>query len=402
MALRTLETTVLDLRSQVEHRDKEIGMLVTSLKQRSAASQDPFIKNNGSRTGSTTSMEDDSKSFEQLPGNAMANTSASSVDKATASNAPSTSAKAVTSGSATLLDRNQAFEVFRKSVRRTESIEEKKEAVLKLVEEAQALGEKANTVRLHREQVKLKIEKARMERAMECSPRDPEDMVPPQDSPEIVAMLQEMSECKRTYVQHTERMKQVKIEIDNYQRAQAENTKRLQKDFENWFATYAAQQGIQCTIASGSEGSLTASERNPTQRSNSAPAAKPSLPQAPQATTSMSSSSTPEPARTQQSESKAATIRAASFDRSRPSGEAWSSPSSVSEKRRPLSQSSVNAQEHRSPTESRGSVPPRPPSRPNASRTSPVPTPTAANVTGDAETDKTIAEFYAAMAELGK
>merc|ERR1712146_870296 len=121
--------------------------------------------------------------------------------------------------------------------------------------------------------VKLKIEKARMERAMESSPRDPEDMVPPQDTPEIVAMLEEMAECKRTYLQHTERLKQVKLEIDKYQQSQAENSQRLQKDFENWFATYAAQQGLQGTIASGSDSSVHGLRRDPSQRSNSLPAA---------------------------------------------------------------------------------------------------------------------------------
>merc|ERR1712072_734338 len=166
-------------------------------------------------------------------------------------------------------------------------MEDNKQMVLQLVEEAQGLGEKANQVRAAREQVKVRVEKARMERAMESSPRDPDDMLPPQDSPEIIAMLQEMAEHKRVYLQHTERLKHVKAEIEKFQRARTENAQRLQRDFENWYATYAMQQGLQGDASSNSVASPPG--RNSTQRSSSLPAASSATQVAEKAATSTSS-----------------------------------------------------------------------------------------------------------------
>ncbi|CAK0865132.1 unnamed protein product [Prorocentrum cordatum] len=221
-ALGTLEAMVRELRQQVQQRDEEISMLLSSLGKRSKARE-------------AQAAAKDGPVFIKAAAAAPAAQGAAAGSGGASTGAPPDAA-------ALLLDRNQAFEVFRKSMRRSETLEGSKEATRRLVAEAKEMGEKANGARAAIAERQRHIEKLRMERALECNPRDvsAERPASPLDGPEVAALLAEIEEHKRTYHKCTERLKQAKEKIDAYRQSAEQNKERMQRDFEAWFAAAQA------------------------------------------------------------------------------------------------------------------------------------------------------------------
>lgn len=248
--LGSLEAAAAELRQQVAQRDQEIAMLVASLSRRGkrepqAAAKDGrvFIR------GAPGPGRPGAAGGEALPVASGASLDTAAPYHAAASGfgaaVPNGSAEEPARGSTELLlDRNKAFEMFRKSVRRSETLEENKAIIHQLILEANSLGNRANGARTAISAAMSRVERARMERAMESGPRDlkAEDGAFP-DPPEVVELLQEMEEQKRTYRQSTERLKGVKAELDRYKLAAEQNKERLQKDFEVWYVALRASQG---------------------------------------------------------------------------------------------------------------------------------------------------------------
>lgn len=147
---------------------------------------------------------------------------------------------------ALLLDRNRAFEVFRKSVRRSETFDENIALMKKYYAEAKVLGEEGNTARQGINTLKKKVEQLRMERAMTA--QGDEDFSQQAD-PEEEAVLKEMEGHKEVYTRATNALRKVKGDIERIQNMLEQNKKRLQKDFELWFHTLRmeASQGLQET-----------------------------------------------------------------------------------------------------------------------------------------------------------
>lgn len=158
--------------------------------------------------------------------------------------AVATAAAAAASDATTLLvDRNKAFEVFRKSHRRCEIQEENQRAMAALVAEAKTLGECANAARHAVIGCKSKVERLRTGRNMENAPCHQTE-VRAADGPEITALLSEMEEQKRVYQQSTQRLTELRAQIEEYQRSAAQNKQRLQRDFEAWLRSYQASHGL--------------------------------------------------------------------------------------------------------------------------------------------------------------
>lgn len=148
---------------------------------------------------------------------------------------------------ALLLDRNRAFEVFRKSVRRSETFEENMELMKKYYAEAKSLGEEGNAARNGINALKKKVEQLRLERAMTGNQDD--DNFKAHVDPEEEALLKEMERHKEVYSYATNSLRKVKGDIERIQNMLEQNKKRLQKDFELWFHTLRleASQGLQET-----------------------------------------------------------------------------------------------------------------------------------------------------------
>ncbi|CEM22728.1 unnamed protein product [Vitrella brassicaformis CCMP3155] len=138
-----------------------------------------------------------------------------------------------------LVDRNRAFEVFRKSVRRTESFEENKDLLRQLYGEAKGLGERANEARQKITDLKTRIEKGRVRRAMEAAETQScsAALEEPTADAEEEALLTEMEQHKTTYKDCTAQLREVKGHIERIQQLMVQNKARLQRDFERWLET---------------------------------------------------------------------------------------------------------------------------------------------------------------------
>eukprot|EP00929_Paragymnodinium_shiwhaense_P076615 TRINITY_DN39414_c0_g1_i1.p1 TRINITY_DN39414_c0_g1~~TRINITY_DN39414_c0_g1_i1.p1 ORF type:complete len:872 (+),score=222.76 TRINITY_DN39414_c0_g1_i1:87-2702(+) len=239
-AVGSIEATVLELRRQVSQRDQELGILVGALRKRgdkaTTAPQPgrPFIQK-GQPEGAAQA---EASAPPPEPGGtpALANGAHGGPAGATG---PVDQAPAPMDSATLLVDRNKAFDVFRRSVRRTESLQDNRQAMMQLKAEAKGLGEKANAARTAIASKQQQIERMRVERAMEAGPKA-DSGAPPPDSPEVVALLAEIKEQKNIYQQCMQRLQQVKVELDEFQKAVEKNKERLQRDFEAWYASLQA------------------------------------------------------------------------------------------------------------------------------------------------------------------
>eukprot|EP00930_Biecheleria_cincta_P040763 TRINITY_DN27921_c0_g1_i1.p1 TRINITY_DN27921_c0_g1~~TRINITY_DN27921_c0_g1_i1.p1 ORF type:complete len:677 (-),score=157.25 TRINITY_DN27921_c0_g1_i1:135-2165(-) len=348
--LSSLETTVLELRHQVVQRDQEISMLVGSLSKRNTnaakqAAQDGRVFIKAAPKG-------------QVQGTIATSDSAADVSASAESTVDSVAPNQTADSTALLLDRNKAFELFRKSVRRSESLEDGREVMKQLVTEAKSLGERANAARTATMEAANRVKKAREKAVMNSSPRDPDadDGGMPPDTPEVLALLKNIEEQKNVYKQCTERLKVVKAEIDRFKAASEQNKERLQKDFEAWYLSLQASQ-----MAGDGVGS------DQTLSSTQLPHSPPSVPQSKQPTQSVPSPSLA--SQTKQQEARASPKSAAS------------SPSSAE------TASAASGVLGRSPSATGPSLAAAPPA--NA-------------LTGHQQTDDDIAAYFAAIANLQK
>jgi len=248
--LETLEGSIEQLRQEVAMRDQEISMLVGSLSKRG---------NNAKEAAQAGPIF--------IP----AQTPASTGHQA---QRPPPAPERMASGqdsAALLLDRNKAFDAFRKSVRRSETLDEGREVMKHLVAEAKEVGERANAARASVQTIQRRIEKEHLGRVMGSVPHDPatkENAVP--DSPEVAALSREKEEKISTYKNSMERLKVVKAEIDKYKLAAEENKERLQRDFEAWYLSLQAHQADLGPDPVASNPSTEAEEAQRSQRPGSA------------------------------------------------------------------------------------------------------------------------------------
>jgi len=230
--LSNLEMTLHQLRQEVALRDHEISMLVGSLSKRNTKAA-----KEAAHAGPVFIQAPQGAPSEPGSRNPQAAQSAPSEPRQSPGSTPPDAATL-------LLDRNKAFDAFRKSVRRSETLDEGREAMKKLLAEAKELGEQANASRNVVHAIQKKIEKEMLGRVMGSAPHDPstkENTLPP-ESPEVAALNRESEENIALYKKCTERLKVVKAEIDRYKAASQENNGRLQRDFEAWYLALQAQR----------------------------------------------------------------------------------------------------------------------------------------------------------------
>lgn len=228
--LGTLEGTLQQLRQEVAMRDQEISMLVGSLSKRG---------NNAKEAAAAGPIF-----IPAAAGTSAAGTSAGAQGQENEGPASTPERVAGADSAALLLDRNKAFDAFRKSVRRSETLDEGRDTRKQLVIEAKEVGERANAARAVVQTIQSKIEKERLGRMMGSGPHDPscKENVVPTDTPEVAALEREKEEKISTYKKCMERLKVVKAEIEKHKSAAKENQERLQRDFEAWYLSLQAHQ----------------------------------------------------------------------------------------------------------------------------------------------------------------
>ena len=133
-----------------------------------------------------------------------------------------------------LLQRNAAFEAFRRSYRKNEVIEENKLLLKQKYDEAKALGEAVNGTRAQINQLKGQIEALRQKQAAAGLAEDADDSAG--ETVEEQALRAKMEEGKRSYKEGFAKLKELKAEIEHLQHLLEQSRRKLQSDFEAWYA----------------------------------------------------------------------------------------------------------------------------------------------------------------------
>ncbi|EGR31732.1 kinesin family member 6, putative [Ichthyophthirius multifiliis] len=138
-----------------------------------------------------------------------------------------------------LMDRANCFEIFRKSYRKNQVMEENKNVLKEKFEKARQLGQQVNNARSKIDQMKNIIEDLRKERALKgLLEGENEDY----KHPEEVNLLNNIEEQKKIYKENFNYLKDIKAEIENIQKLLQRNKDKMQQDFEKWLQVMTQQR----------------------------------------------------------------------------------------------------------------------------------------------------------------
>ena len=130
-------------------------------------------------------------------------------------------------------DPKQAWLYFREKCRIAHVLEDNKRVLKEKYCEAKACGEKVNATRKAIAYLKQSIEAIRRERAIEgVVNEDDLQKADPEEQRKIDAIAQE----KEVYKQNFESLRRLKTEIEHVQRMLESGRKKLQKEYDEWYA----------------------------------------------------------------------------------------------------------------------------------------------------------------------
>ncbi|QDZ21232.1 kinesin [Chloropicon primus] len=138
-----------------------------------------------------------------------------------------------------LADRNKAFEIFRKSYRKSEAIEENKLLLKEKFQEAKALGRVVGECKQNISGLKASIEKRRMERAVQGLSEGGDDQ---EGDPQEDLLKSKIDREKFKYKEGFGKLKGLKREIEHIQKILENSRNKLQSDFEHWLSVMVRQQ----------------------------------------------------------------------------------------------------------------------------------------------------------------
>ena len=130
-----------------------------------------------------------------------------------------------------LQDRNKAFDIFRRSYRKNEAMEENKQLLKSKIFQAKSLTETINHSRSRIEACKNEIEQLRKASALQGLV-DGNNM--PVELPEEAALSEQLEHHKQVYRRGVSELRDLKSEIEGIQKLLENSRKRMQADFENW------------------------------------------------------------------------------------------------------------------------------------------------------------------------
>uniref|UniRef100_A0A7R9YQE6 Kinesin-like protein n=1 Tax=Chlamydomonas euryale TaxID=1486919 RepID=A0A7R9YQE6_9CHLO len=222
------------LKLQVQQRDNEINILVSMLQRRDGGTGRPSGPQllQGA-AGSPLARSSAATALPSPPGHqpGTASPAASGGGGAGAANADDLAALMNTD---MLGDRNKAFELFRKSYRQNEVIEENKALLKQKYDAAKAVGQEVNDSKGRITELKTLIEQRRVQRIMagEESADDPEE----ERCKDLI------EEEKRRYKDAFGQLRDLKKEIEHLHMLLEQSRARLQRDFEQWMGMMARQR----------------------------------------------------------------------------------------------------------------------------------------------------------------
>jgi len=140
-----------------------------------------------------------------------------------------------------LKDRAACFELFRKSYRKNQALEENKEILKEKIDEAKKMGNLINTSRAQIERIKNQIEDLRKERALQGLLNNQNEVI---KHPDEERLANEIEKHKKIYKDNFSKLKDLKAEIENIQNLLQKNHQSLQKDFDKWLEVVMNQNSI--------------------------------------------------------------------------------------------------------------------------------------------------------------
>uniref|UniRef100_A0A383VGS4 Kinesin-like protein n=1 Tax=Tetradesmus obliquus TaxID=3088 RepID=A0A383VGS4_TETOB len=228
-SVKALQEQVRKLQLQVKQRDSEIAIMIGIVKGRSSS-----IAQASPATAAT--------------GDAAAGAAGSTADAGPAANGGSSSNSSGQVLSALLdarllADRHAAFEVFRKSYRQGEVIEDNKQLLKTKYEQAKALGVAVNTSKARINELRAQIEQWRMQRSAACVAEGRDALAElAQDDPRELQAKQAIEQEKGSYKAAFSQLRDLKGEIEHLQLLLEQSRQRLQRDFQQWLGMVARQQ----------------------------------------------------------------------------------------------------------------------------------------------------------------
>lgn len=131
-----------------------------------------------------------------------------------------------------LADRARAFDMFRKSYRKNEAMEENRALLKEKYSRGKELGNDVNDSRNAIKTLTNKIEQIRKENAMRglVDPSTGEVL----KTPEEEQLQGQTNKLKMKYQDHYNELKELKQEIERIQNLLERSRERMQKDFESW------------------------------------------------------------------------------------------------------------------------------------------------------------------------
>ena len=237
-AASEVEEQVRKLKLQVQQRDNEINILVSMLKRKGANgvnSPRRLLPSNALNSPDGKRPAEGKGKGAAPPGAGQKENEPAQASGGGGAAAAEEDASDVLINTNLLADRNKAFELFRKSYRKNEVIEENKAILKEKYTEAKALGQKVNERKKRISSLKALIEQRRIERAMT---QEGAEEVDPEEERAKGAIEKEKAEYKQSF----ERLRQLKREIEHVQKLLEQSRVRLQKDFEQWLDLMLRQQ----------------------------------------------------------------------------------------------------------------------------------------------------------------
>jgi len=140
-----------------------------------------------------------------------------------------------------LMDRASCFELFRKSYRKNQALEENKELLKEKYAIGKELGIAVNNSRNAINRIKNEIEELRKERALLGMVNNENDVI---KHPDEDRLTNEIKKQKRIYKESFDGLKDLKAEIERIQVLLERNRDRMQKDFEKWVEVMMTQRSV--------------------------------------------------------------------------------------------------------------------------------------------------------------
>eukprot|EP01022_Parablepharisma_sp_SALTPOND_P021086 TRINITY_DN401_c1_g1_i1.p1 TRINITY_DN401_c1_g1~~TRINITY_DN401_c1_g1_i1.p1 ORF type:complete len:486 (-),score=56.88 TRINITY_DN401_c1_g1_i1:79-1536(-) len=137
-----------------------------------------------------------------------------------------------------LMDRTKAFEMFRKSYRRNEAMEENKALLKEKFAAGKKLGQEVNVTRGKVKELTNKLEDLRKDNALRGMVDKNGEII---RTPEEDQLQNEINRAKEQYQRQYSELKDLKADIERIQVLLERSKDKMQKDFEQWFGVMLKQ-----------------------------------------------------------------------------------------------------------------------------------------------------------------